>query len=86
MKGTSKEEGKERVSFGTNMSTDEESFASESVKQDMHQIEVPIARIHSRKTPAMNDLTKGKRSVMKVQGAGTKKRQKTPNKSNIRDD
>jgi hypothetical protein len=33
----------------------------------------------------MNDLTKGKRSVMKVQGAGTKKRQKAPNKSSTRE-
>jgi hypothetical protein len=36
MKETSKEVGKERVSFGTNMSTDEESSASEYVKLDMH--------------------------------------------------
>jgi hypothetical protein len=35
IRGTSKEEGKERVSFGTNMSTDDESSASESVKHDM---------------------------------------------------
>jgi hypothetical protein len=74
MKGANKEEWKERVSFGTNMSTDEESSASESVKQDMHRIEVAITRIHSRKIAVTNELTKGKRLVLKVQGAGTKKR------------
>jgi hypothetical protein len=36
MKGTSKEVGKERVSFGTNMSTNEESSTLEYVKLDMH--------------------------------------------------
>jgi ABC-type molybdate transport system ATPase subunit len=85
MKGANKEEWKERVSFGTNMSTDEESSVSESVKQDMHRIEVAITRIHSRKIAVTNELTKGKRLVLKVQGAGTKKRQKTPNKSSIRE-
>jgi crotonobetainyl-CoA:carnitine CoA-transferase CaiB-like acyl-CoA transferase len=85
MKGANKEEWKERVSFGTNMSTDEESSASESVKQDMHRIEVSVTRIHSRKIAVTNELTKGKRLVLKVQGAGTKKRQKTPNKSSIRE-
>jgi hypothetical protein len=68
IRGTSKEEGKERVSFGTNMSTDDESSASESVKHDMDWIEVVVSKIHASRTAMMNELTKGKRLVMKVQG------------------
>jgi hypothetical protein len=46
---------------------------------------VDVARIHSSETTATNELIKRKRSVLKVQGPGTKKRQKRPTKSSIRE-
>jgi hypothetical protein len=60
------EEGKERVSFGTNVTTDNESSALESVKKDMHRLDVAVSKSHARKVAMLNEQAKAKRSVLKV--------------------
>jgi hypothetical protein len=72
--GIVKEEGKERVSFGTNVSTDDESSASKLVKQDMHWLDMVVSKIQTKRVAMMNEQANTKRSVLKVQGTVTKKR------------
>jgi hypothetical protein len=64
--GTGMEEGKERVSFATNMTTDNESSTLESVKQDMHMLDVAVSESHAKKVAMLNEQAKAKRSVVKV--------------------
>jgi hypothetical protein len=44
-----------------------------------------VSKIQAKRAAIMNEHAKTKWSVMKVQGAETKKRQKTPNKVSIRE-
>jgi hypothetical protein len=64
-------EGKERVSFGMNMSTEEEVSDSGSDPNDGWHLTTSIARFHARKFGAKADSGAGKRAVLKVEYRGS---------------
>jgi hypothetical protein len=63
-------EGKERVSFGTNMATDDESSESGSVHKLPSWLETAIDRFHARKFGGKPSQKLEKREALKVQGLG----------------
>jgi hypothetical protein len=75
---------KERVSFGTNMSTDDESSESGSVQQSPARPSTAVERFHAKCFGGASDKAGEKKAALKVQGAGTSKKQKTPVKRNIK--
>jgi hypothetical protein len=77
-------EGKDRVSFDTNMSTDEESTESESVHGEEQNLLSVVERFHARKSAGKAPIGVERRTTLKVQGAGKTKKQKTPVKTSIR--
>jgi hypothetical protein len=83
--GSAKGKRKDRVSFGTNMtSTEEESSESGPVKQEVQRLDRVVAKMQSRKDAAHAERVRGKKAVLRVQGAGTRKSQKTLVKTGLR--
>jgi ribosomal protein L12E/L44/L45/RPP1/RPP2 len=78
-----KTEGKERVSFGTRMSTKEEVSKSGSEAKEGKQVTTAIERFHARKIGAKVGRSADKRAVLKVLSSGGVQKQKTPNKSSM---
>jgi hypothetical protein len=74
--GSHGREGKERVSFGTNMSTNEELSDGGSVEKMLKAPLSDIECFHAQKFKG--DTTGGKRVVLKISGGGNPKKQKTP--------
>jgi hypothetical protein len=70
-------EAKERVSFGTNVILDGESSEGNSVVKTELELATTVERFHARKFGA----NLGKRGVLKVNSAGTSKKQNTPIKT-----
>jgi hypothetical protein len=64
--GSGNEAVKERVSFGTNMSTEEESSATESVQQDTKSLDMLVSKMQARKIAAAQENNKAKRTALKV--------------------
>jgi hypothetical protein len=76
-KGRGNPEGKGRVSFGTDMTLDEESSdGGSNVKMNL-VLAMAVDRFHARKFGVKSK----KRGALKVCSAGKVKKQKTPNKS-----
>lgn len=76
-----KTEGKERVSFDTNMSTVEEVPESGLGAKEGKQLTTTIERFHARKFGAKLGGSTDKRAMLKVSSSGGVKKQKNPNKS-----
>jgi hypothetical protein len=53
--GIGMKEGKERTPFGTNVTIDNESSALESVKKDIHMLDVAVSKSHARKVAMLNE-------------------------------
>jgi hypothetical protein len=66
--------GKDRVSFGTNMSTDEEESDSGNVDQVGDTLDTTVARFHAWKFGTLDKRATDKRHGLKVQGAGHAKK------------
>jgi hypothetical protein len=77
--------GKERVSFGTNMTTDEESSDGGSVDQKPEGAMTAIERFHARKFKGKDEYVSGRRAVLKIIGAGSSKKQRTPIKTHLKE-
>jgi hypothetical protein len=71
-------EGKGRVSFGTNMTMDDESSETGSVHKSPSQFETAIERFHARKFGGNPKQSLEKKSALRVKGTGSTKKQKTP--------
>jgi hypothetical protein len=65
--------GKDQVSFGTNMSTEDGSSASESRQQWMQHLDKIMSRFQARKAATMKEAAKTKITALKVQGAANKR-------------
>jgi hypothetical protein len=77
--GSAKGKRKDMVSFGTNMtSTEEESSESGSVKQEVQRIDKVVAKLQSRKEAFHAERVRNKKSALRVQEQGPKRRKKTP--------
>jgi hypothetical protein len=74
---------KQRVSFGTNLSTEDESSATESVQKGMQRIDLMVSKLKARKTACAQVTAKSKTAALKVQGPLSKKKQRTPVKSSV---
>jgi hypothetical protein len=70
--------GRERVSFGTNMTIEDESSDGGSVEQKSVGQLTAIERFHAHKFKRQSEATIGKRAVLKIIGAGSSKKQCTP--------
>jgi hypothetical protein len=70
--------GKERVSFDTKMSTDEECSDGGSVEQKAQELMSIVERFHARKFKATMRARADKRAVLKVTGSSSSKKQKKP--------
>jgi hypothetical protein len=68
--------GRERVSFGTNMSTEDECSDSGSVEMRDPRLMIAVERFHARKFKDQSKAQGEKRAVLKVMGAGSNKKQK----------
>jgi hypothetical protein len=69
---------RERVSFGANMTIEDESSDGGSVEQKSVGQLTAIERFHARKFKHQSEATVGKRAVLKITGAGSSKKQCTP--------
>jgi hypothetical protein len=74
-------EGKERVSFGKNMSTEDKVFDSGSESKNETQLTTVIARFHARKFRSKAGSSADKRVILKISSSGGVKKQKTPKKA-----
>jgi hypothetical protein len=75
--------GTDRVSFGTNMSTKGETSECESIKQETKYMDEVVAKLQARKAAAKAESVRIKKGVLKAQGQGCKKKQKTPVKTSL---
>jgi hypothetical protein len=74
---------KERVSFGTNMSTEEDVSDGQSVEQKPLELMTAIERFHARKFKGLSGTNTDKRAILKAAGLGRNKKQRTPVKSYV---
>jgi hypothetical protein len=74
-------EGKERVSFGTNMSTEEEVSDSGLESKNVTQLTTAIERFHSRKFGSKAGSSADKKAILKISNSVGVKKQRTPNKA-----
>jgi hypothetical protein len=72
--GTNNRGGRERVSFGMNMTMNDEESDSGNVEQDENRLDNAVARFHARKFGTMEGRGSEKRIALKVQGAGSAKK------------
>jgi hypothetical protein len=75
--------GKEKVSFGTNMSTEEDVSDGQSVEQKPPELMTAIERFHARKFKGSSGTNTYKRAILKAAGSGRNKKQRTPVKSYV---
>jgi hypothetical protein len=73
------------VSFGMNMSTEDECSDSGLVEQRDPKLMTAVDHFHARKFKEINMLKGEKRVVLKVAGAGTNKKQRTAVKSSVQE-
>jgi hypothetical protein len=76
---------KERISFRTNMTTEEESSDGGSVEQKPVGAMTAIERFHARKFKGKDETGTGKHAVLKITGAGRSKKQRTPIKTHLKE-
>jgi hypothetical protein len=76
---------REKVSFGTNMTTDEESSDGCSVDQKLKEPMTAIERFHARKFGGSKESGAGKKVVLKIVGTGSSKKQQTPVKTGMKE-
>jgi hypothetical protein len=74
---------KKRVSFGTNMSTEEDVLDGQSVEQKPLELMTAIERFHARKFKGLSGTNTDKRAILKAAGLGRNKKQRTPVKSYV---
>jgi hypothetical protein len=72
--GTCSKGGMELVSFGTNMTTEEQESDSGNVEQIGGKLDTVVARFHARKFGTVDKKATDKRPGLKVQGAGYTKK------------
>jgi hypothetical protein len=77
--------GREHVSFGTNMSTEDESSDGGSVEQKTIGPITAIERFQARKFGGKEDVSTGKRVVLKIMDAGSSKKQRAHVKSHMKE-
>jgi hypothetical protein len=77
--------GKERVSFGTYMSTEEECSDVASIEQKPSELMSAVECFHAQKFKATMDVQGDKRAVLKVTGSGNSRKQKTPIKAIVKE-
>jgi hypothetical protein len=77
--------GKDRVSFGTNMTTEDESSECDSVEQRDLKLLTAVEHFHARRLKDQRGTKEDKRAVLNVAGAGSSKKQKTPVKSCVQE-
>jgi hypothetical protein len=75
--------GRERVSFRTNMMTEDELSDGNSIDQEAQPPLTAVERFHARKFKDMA-MTSEKKAIHKVAGSGNTKKQKMPIKVNIK--
>jgi hypothetical protein len=76
---------KERVSFGTNTSMDDESSDGRLVQDSALTLDTALAMFHARKFGTKESGAVEKRVTLKVHGIGNTKKHKTPVKENVKD-
>jgi hypothetical protein len=76
--------GRDGVSFGTDMSTEEEISDGRSVEQDTQPFMTTVERFHARKFRDNGGQSVDKRAILKVIGGGSNKKQKTPIKDCVK--
>jgi hypothetical protein len=82
--GTRGSPGRDRVSFGTDMSTEEEVSDGRLVKQKEPQMMAAVERLHAKKFRNKEVQNSEKKAILKVNGGGGNKRQKTPVKDYVK--
>jgi hypothetical protein len=80
-----KENVKERVSFGNNMSTEDDTSTTESMLQDSKRLDTLVLKMQIRRTTVAQENANAKCTSLMVQSSNKKKKQKTPVKTSLRD-
>jgi hypothetical protein len=80
-----KENIKERVSFGTNMSTEDDTSTTESMFEDSKRLDTLVWKMQTRKTAIAQENAKAKYTSLKVQSSNKKKKHKTHVKTSLID-
>jgi hypothetical protein len=80
-----KENIKERVSFGTNMSTEDDTSTTESMFEDSKRLDTLVWKMQTRKTAIAQENAKAKYTSLKVQSSNKKKKHKTHVKTSLVD-
>jgi hypothetical protein len=76
--------GKECVSFGTNMSSDEDISDGASMEQEIDLLPTAVERFHTIRFRERGSADTGKHSIHKVVGSGNSKKQRTPIKQGVK--
>jgi hypothetical protein len=77
--------GKERVSFRTNMTIEEESSDGGSVEQKPVGAMTTIEQFHARKLKGKDETGTGRHAVLKITGVESSKKQRTPIKMHLKE-
>jgi hypothetical protein len=77
--------GKERVSFRTNMTIEEESSDCGSVEQKPVGAMTTIEQFHARKLKGKDETGTGRHAVLKITGVESSKKQRTPIKMHLKE-
>jgi hypothetical protein len=75
---------KDRLSFGTDMSSSEELECSANMQQYGQEIQTAVGRFHARKFGIKSHAEVERKAALKVQAGGASKKQKTPVKDTVR--
>jgi hypothetical protein len=76
---------KNRVSFGTNMTSEDESSGNDSCMQAENKLTTAAERFHARKFGSQNRESSDRRPALKVMNPGKVKKQRTPVKTAVQD-